>query len=164
MFASLLLALASLAGTQDVAVATTYIPVPGSPAQRLALHCAQPLQPSRKSVLFIHGASFPTMLASGFEFGPGDSWIAFTARKGYVSCGLDFLGFGASSRPPAMLGPAHGEAPVTDAKEAAHEIALAVDYLRRQGMTDVHIVAHSWGTVPAAAFAATHPHALTSLT
>lgn len=165
MIASLFLALASLVGTQDVAVATTYIPVPGSPAERLALHCAQPAQPSRKSVLFIHGASFPTMLASGFEFGPGDSWIAFMARKGYASCGLDFLGFGASSRPSAMLGPAHNGAPVADAKEAAYEIALAVDYLRhRQGMAEVHIVAHSWGTLPAATFAAAHPRELTSLT
>ncbi|GLQ88964.1 alpha/beta hydrolase [Dyella flagellata] len=105
------------------------------------------------------------MLASGFEFAPGDSWIQYTARQGYLACGLDFLGFGASSRSSAMTGPAHGAPPATDAQAAASEIALAVDELRQQqGMTSVHIVAHSWGTVPAASFAARHPHELSSLT
>ncbi|GGA15267.1 alpha/beta hydrolase [Dyella caseinilytica] len=116
-------------------------------------------------MLFIHGASFPTLLASGFQFSPGDSWIHDAAKHGYLSCGLDFLGFGDSSRPPAMLRPAEGAAPVIRAKEAADEIAAAVDYLRsKQGMTSIHVVAHSWGTIPAATFAANHPYELTSLT
>ncbi|GLQ94057.1 alpha/beta hydrolase [Dyella acidisoli] len=165
MLPSLLWVLAASTGLQRVALDTSYIPVPGTPTQQLALHCARPVVASHKSVLFIHGASFPTMLASGFEFAPGDSWIEYTARKGYVACGLDFLGFGDSSRPPAMSGPAGNGAPVTDAKEAAKQIAMAVDYMHKQmGMKDVHIVAHSWGTIPAAAFAAAEPHALSSLT
>jgi pimeloyl-ACP methyl ester carboxylesterase len=165
MLASLLLALASSMGMQSLPIRTTYIALPDRPSQRLALHCAYPAHVTHKSVLFVHGASFPTMLAAGFEFAPGDSWMAYTARQGYVACGLDFLGFGASSRPPAMNGSAHDAPPVTDAREAAREIALAVDDLhRRQGMASVHIVAHSWGTVPAATFAAAHAHALASLT
>jgi len=165
MLASLLLALAASTGLQPIALDTIYISVTEAPTQRLALHCAHPSIATNKSVLFIHGASFPTLLAAGFEFAPGDSWIEYTARKGYVACGLDFLGFGASSRPSAMSGAANSAAPVTDAKEAAREIALAVDYLHNKaGMKAVHIVAHSWGTVPAATFAATEPHALTSLT
>lgn len=165
MLASSLLAMVSSTGLQRIPLHTTYIPIPDAPTQHLALHCAYPVVSSRKSVLFIHGASFPTMLASGFEFAPGDSWIEYTARKGYVACGLDFLGFGASSRPPAMSGPASDAAPVTAAKEAAKEIALAVDYLHKhQDMKAVHIVAHSWGTLPAAAFAAAQPHKLSSLT
>lgn len=165
MLASMLLALASSASTQNLPLRTTYITVPGSPSQHLALHCARAAQRTRQAVLFVHGASFPTMLAFGFEFAPGDSWIEYAARQGYLACGLDFLGFGASSRPPAMNGPASGAAPVTDAKQAAGEIALAVDELRkRQGITMLHLVAHSWGTVPAAAYAATHSRELSSLT
>lgn len=144
---------------------TRYIKLPDTPAQRLALHGVRPARPSHKSVLFIHGASFPTMLAFGFEFGPGDSWIEYMARQGYLSCGLDFLGFGASSRPPAMSEPADNAAPVTPATQAAAEIALAVDDLRKQqGMREIHLVAHSWGTIPAATFAASHPQMLSSLT
>lgn len=165
MLASLLLALASSIGVTAPPIDTIYIPLPDMPQQRLALHCARPAQSAQKSVLFIHGASFPTMLASGFAFAPGDSWIQYMARKGYLACGLDFLGFGDSSRPAAMNGPANAAAPVTDAKQAAREIALAVDALRQQpGITRVHLIAHSWGTVPAAVFAAAHPHALASLT
>ena len=165
MLVSLFLALAASAQLQPVPVDTVYLPVPNAPAQHLALHCAHPAQLSHKSVLFVHGASFPTMLAFGFEFAPGDSWLQYMARKGYLACGLDFLGFGASSRPPAMSGAASDAAPVTDAKAAVTQIAVAADYLHQSlGMKDIHLVAHSWGTVPAAAFAATSPHALASLT
>lgn len=165
MLASLLLALASSTGMQSIPVSTIYITLPDAPSEHLALHCARPTPDAHKSVLFIHGASFPTMLAAGFTFAPGDSWIEYTARQGYVACGLDFLGFGDSSRPPAMSSPANRAPPVTDAKAAASEIAVAVDELRRhQGITSIHLVAHSWGTVPAAMFAASHPHALSSLT
>jgi pimeloyl-ACP methyl ester carboxylesterase len=165
MTALLVLALASSVNLKDLPINTVYIPAPDAPGEHLALHCAHPTQPTHSSVLFIHGASFPTLLASGFEFSPGDSWIQYMANRGYLSCGLDFLGFGDSSRPAAMLGSPHDAPPVTDAKEAAEEIALAVQYLRdKQNMTALHVVAHSWGTVPAALFAAKYPNALTSLT
>jgi pimeloyl-ACP methyl ester carboxylesterase len=165
MLAWLVLALGASMSTPIASIETTYIPVPDAPGEHLALHCVRPAQATHASVLFVHGASFPTLLASGFEFSPGDSWIHDAARHGYLACGLDFLGFGDSSRPPAMRGPANGAAPVTQATEAAHEIALAVDYLRgKQGITTLHIVAHSWGTVPAATFAAKHSDKLTSLT
>lgn len=145
-------------------VHTVRRPLPHAPGQQVALHCIAPAQTAGRSVLFVHGASFPTRLAAGFEFAPGDSWLAFMARRGYLACGLDFLGFGASSRPPAMSG---GEAgtPVTRAPEAVAQIAVAVDHLRHAGGTaKVHLVAHSWGTIPAAAYAAAHPEALVSLT
>lgn len=145
-------------------VQTTYLPLPQAHGQRVAVHCIAPAQATDRSVLFVHGASFPTLLAAGFEFAPGDSWLAFEARRGYLACGLDFIGFGASSRPPAMGGGEAG-APVTRTPEAVAQIALAVDYLRAiRGMAQVHVVAHSWGTIPAAAYAATHPRAVTSLT
>src|SRR5690349_8555683 len=86
------------------AVHTAHLPLPQAPGQQVALHCIAPAQATGRSVLFIHGASFPTLLAAGFEFAPGDSWMAFMARRGYLACGLDFIGFGASSRPPAMMG------------------------------------------------------------
>ncbi|MFC5582959.1 alpha/beta hydrolase [Rhodanobacter terrae] len=144
---------------------TIDLPVPHAPGQRLALHCIAPEHANGRSVLFVHGASFPTMLAFGFEFAPGDSWMSHMAQQGFLACGLDFLGFGASSRPAAMGRPAEGAAPVTRATEAAQEIAVAVDYLRQtRGMSHVHLVAHSWGTIPAATFAAEHPGALASLT
>jgi pimeloyl-ACP methyl ester carboxylesterase len=148
-----------------LSASTIHLPAPHDPAEKLALHCIAPAQANGRSVLFVHGASFPTMLAFGFEFAPGDSWMSHMAQQGFLACGLDFLGFGASSRPAAMASPAAGAAPVTRATEAARQIAVAVDYLRQtRGMQQVHLVAHSWGTIPAATFAAKHPAALASLT
>jgi pimeloyl-ACP methyl ester carboxylesterase len=148
-----------------LSASTINLPAPHDPGQQLALHCIAPAHANGHSVLFVHGASFPTMLAFGFEFAPGDSWMSHLAQQGFLACGLDFLGFGASSRPTAMAQPAQGAEPVTRATEAAQQIAVAVDYLRQtRGMSRVHLVAHSWGTIPAATFAADHPGALTSLT
>lgn len=145
-------------------VQTVFLPLPRAPDEHVALHCIAPAQATGRAVLFVHGASFPTMLAAGFEFAPGDSWLAFQARQGYLACGLDFVGFGDSTRPAAMAGGAAG-APLTRAPEAAGQIALAVEHLLTvRQMASVHLVAHSWGTIPAAAYAAAHPQALASLT
>jgi pimeloyl-ACP methyl ester carboxylesterase len=105
------------------------------------------------------------MLAAGFEFKGGDSWIDFMAKHGFLSCGLDFLGYGASSRPQALFESPAGRSPLLRAPEAAREISLAVSYMReRRGIRETHLIAHSWGTIPAALFAARHPPALASVT
>ena len=146
------------------AVQTVFLPLSRASSEHVALHCIAPAQATRRAVLFVHGSSFPTMLAAGFEFAPGDSWLAFQARRGYLACGLDFLGFGDATRPAAMAGGAEGT-PVTRAPEAAEQIALAVEHLQVvRHMASIHVVAHSWGTIPAATYAATHPQALASLT
>jgi pimeloyl-ACP methyl ester carboxylesterase len=120
---------------------------------------------SSEAVLFIHGASFPTMLAAGFEFKRKDSWMNFMANRGFLACGMDFLGFGASSRPSAMEVDPIGGAPVDKAVDAAMQISVAVDYLlKKRAIKRLHIVAHSWGTIPAALYVATHPTTLSSLT
>lgn len=148
-----------------VTVATINLPISPGAVQHVALHCADPKKRADRGVLFIHGSSFPTMLAAGFEFRRDDSWIDFMAKHGFLSCGLDFLGYGASSRPQALSEPPEGKPPVLRAPEAAREIAVAISYMReRRGTKEMHIVAHSWGTIPAAAFAARHPGALASLT
>jgi pimeloyl-ACP methyl ester carboxylesterase len=138
--------------------------IPGAAGGRIALHCEQPKFKTSAAVLFIHGASFPTLLASGFSFLPGDSWLAFTAHRGYVACGLDFPGFGASTKPPEMSQDPSEHAPLMRAPDAAAEINRAVDHLRSNfHVQKVHVVAHSWGTIAAAEYAAEHPAGLTSL-
>lgn len=146
-------------------VETVHLPISAGAGQQIALHCVTPATATHKAVLFIHGSVFPTMLAAGFEFAPGDSWMEFMAKQGFLSCGLDFLGFGASSRPPAMFRAPEGNAPLVRAPEAAREIAVAIGYLRTtRGIREMHVIAHSWGTIPAATFAAGHPKELASLT
>lgn len=145
-------------------IETTNVPLPGS-MDHVALHCVAPRGTTNKAVLFVHGATFPTKLAFGFEFHPGDSWMHYMARQGYLACGLDFLGYGGSSTPAAMQGDASAAPPVDRAPEAAAQIDAAMHYLHQaKGAPAIHVVAHSWGTVPAAAYAASHPGDLASLT
>jgi pimeloyl-ACP methyl ester carboxylesterase len=141
------------------------LPQPGAEGQSLALHCIEPAKKSTDAVLFIHGASFPTMLAAGFEFEGKDSWMNFMANRDFLACGLDFLGFGASSHPTAMgVGPM-GATPVNMAADAARQISVAIDYMtQKRQVKRLHIVAHSWGTIPSTLYAATHPTTLSSLT
>ncbi len=146
-------------------IETVTLPISAGSTQHIALHCIEPRAHSHMGVLFIHGSSFPTMLAAGFEFRGGDSWMDFMAEHGFLACGLDFLGFGASSRPKVMSESADGKPPLLRAPEAAHEIGLAAAYMRqKRGIEALHVIAHSWGTIPAAEFAAGHPRALQSLT
>lgn len=131
----------------------------------VAVHCvAPPTGESRGTILFVHGASFPTRLAAGFEFGPADSWLHHAARQGYRACGMDFVGFGASDFPAAMNRNPEGAAPLTRAADAGRQIAAVVDALHDDDNGELHLVAHSWGTLPAARFAAEHSGTLDSLT
>jgi pimeloyl-ACP methyl ester carboxylesterase len=162
MLAAVWLSFAAALGT-SAPIQTAHIDVPQNGGQ-VAVHCLEPLRPTATGVLFVHGATFPTKLAAGYEFHPGDSWLHFVAAQGYLACGLDFLGYGESSRPAAMLAPPERGAPVSRTPEAAAQIALAVEYLhKKRGMSGVHVIAHSWGTIPAATFAASHPAQLQSL-
>jgi pimeloyl-ACP methyl ester carboxylesterase len=146
-------------------IALSLLPLSPSSEHRIALHCVGPARPTHHGVLFIHGATFPTRLASGYRFAPADSWLDFAAGQGSMACGLDFLGFGASTRPASMLQAADRAPPLVRADEAALQIGVAVDHMRKTiGMATVHLVAHSWGTIPAAAFAAKYPAQVRSLT
>jgi pimeloyl-ACP methyl ester carboxylesterase len=161
MFAAI--GLAAVLGTA-ARIETAFVPIPHS-NERVAVHCLKPQRARDVGVLFVHGATFPTRLAAGYEFSAGDSWLTFVAARGYLTCGLDFAGYGASSRPAAMLEPANHGPPVLRAPEAAAQIAAAIQYLHEsRGLAGVHVVAHSWGTIPAATFSAGRPAGLKSLT
>jgi pimeloyl-ACP methyl ester carboxylesterase len=170
MMSLLALGMASALSTMTPTMQTIHLPIGSSTGEYVALHCLAPKPTATRSastqaVLFIHGASFPTLLAFGFEFAPGDSWMSYMADRGYLACGLDFLGFGESSRPAAMNATPQDAPPVNRAPEAAQQIALAVDYMRRErGVARLHLIAHSWGTIPAATYAARFPSTVTSLT
>ena len=148
----------------DLSTGTVLLPT-GIDGEHLAVHYSTALDAPTEAVLFVHGATFPTMLAFGFEFEPRNSWLTFEARRGRLACSLDFLGFGASSRPLAMDRDPQGQPPIDQAPEAAAQIALAIRYLTETWhVSKIHLVAHSWGTIPAAMFAAYHADLVASLT
>lgn len=115
-------------------------------------------------VLFVHGTTFPTALASGYRFDDGTSWIGATAAEGFDVWAVDFAGYGRSDRYPEMSGEPYAAAPLGRAPAAAAQIASAAEHISRErGVEGLSIVAHSWGTIVAARYASSHPHSVQRL-
>ena len=108
-------------------------------------------------VLYVHGASFPSALSVGFDFG-GGSWLDDWNARGFDAWAFDFAGFGESGRYPAMSAPAEHCTPLGRAPEAADQIAAVLALIRREtGRPRASLVAHSWGSMPAAQAAIGEP-------
>jgi pimeloyl-ACP methyl ester carboxylesterase len=135
--------------------------LPGAPApnwQPSLLVREQPPASGDRShpVLYVHGASFPSALSVMFRF-DGKSWADALNDQGYDAFGLDFAGYGGSERYPGMAG-SEAEAPLGRTEDAVRQIERAVAFIRKEtGAKTVSIIAHSWGTMPAARFAELHP-------
>jgi len=116
-----------------------------------------------ESVLFVHGATFPSGLAAAFPFG-GHSWMEDLSRANIDAWALDFLGYGGSDRYPQMRNPAATGPPLLRSEEAAIQIEAAIRFIRdKQHLEKVSIVAHSWGTLASGLFATRHPDLLDRL-
>jgi len=62
-------------------------------------------------VLYVHGATFPSALSVGYRLA-GRSWADQLHASGFDVWAFDFIGFGGSTRPAAMNGPAAGVLPI----------------------------------------------------
>ncbi len=149
------------------AVAEEHFLVPfGTSGLRLFLRHLPPSHTTTagtKSVLFVHGASFPSALAAAFPFG-GHSWMEDLSQAGIDSWALDFMGYGGSDRYPQMSDPAATGAPLLQAEEASQQIETAMRFIHdQQHGGKISIIAHSWGTLPSGLFATRHPDLLDRL-
>lgn len=155
-------AFAAQAAGAGVAVAAQDFAVPALDAG-ITLHLRNqgPAKPGRlaadRVVLFVHGATFPSTVAFDFDM-PGGSWMKFMAARGFDVYALDVRGYGGSTRPPAMAQEPARNPPFADTREAARDIAAAVDFiLKRRGVQQLVLVGWSWGTTTTASYAAEHP-------
>jgi pimeloyl-ACP methyl ester carboxylesterase len=126
-------------------------------------------QPSIKSgggspvVLYIHGATFPSALSVGFDFGNG-SWLDDWNARGFDAWAFDFAGFGESGRYAAMTEPADRHPPLCRAPEAVAQVTSVLELIGREiGPQCVSLVAHSWGGTPAALAAIAQPERIDRL-
>jgi pimeloyl-ACP methyl ester carboxylesterase len=109
-----------------------------------------------RAVLYVHGATFPSALSVGYRFA-GRSWLDDLAAHGFDAWAFDFAGYGGSDRYAGMDGPREGP-PLGRADEAAKQIAPVVDYIvEATGCERVALIAHSWGSIPAALYATQRP-------
>lgn len=120
-------------------------------------------KPGAATVLYVHGATFPSALSVGFDFG-GGSWLDDWNARGFDAWTFDFAGFGESGRYPQMSEPAGRHPPLGRAAHAATQIASVLALIRREtGRQRVPLVAHSWGSMPAALAAIAEPEAVEQL-
>ena len=123
------------------------------------------------AVLYIHGATFPSALSVGFDFGRGPgsnsgprSWLDDWNVRGFDAWAFDFAGFGESGRYAAMSEPAGGHPPLGRAPHSAAQIAAVLELIRREaGPSPLSLVAHSWGSMPAGLAAIAAPEAIDRL-
>lgn len=105
-------------------------------------------------VLYIHGSSFPSALSIGWKFSDGISWADNLHEAGYDVWGLDFAGYGRSDRPDY----AAIDGGFSRSAHAAAQIHTAAQHIiEKIGAPSVSLIAHSWGTIPAALFASEYP-------
>ena len=82
----------------------------GSGGLRLFLRRMPSVGAVRGSVLYLHGATFPSALSIAYRFA-GRSWRDALCDAGFDVWALDFLGFGGSDRYPEMDEPADALVP-----------------------------------------------------
>jgi pimeloyl-ACP methyl ester carboxylesterase len=124
--------------------------------ERLFLFVRRQPRTGNSPVLYVHGATFPSALSVGFDFG-GGSWLDDWNARGFDAWAFDFAGFGESGRWAAMREPADRRAPLGRAPEAAEQVAAVLALIHAQTGQRVSLVAHSWGSMPAGLAAITQP-------
>jgi pimeloyl-ACP methyl ester carboxylesterase len=135
--------------------------IPGPhPTLQLFLRYLPALRPNlshRRSVLYVHGATFPSALSIAHRF-DGRSWRDALCDAGFGVWGLDFYGFGLSDRYSEMSEPAEAQPPLGLAVDAEKQLAAAVHFiLEHETLSRLSFISHSWGSMPLGRFAGTHP-------
>lgn len=125
------------------------------------------LKPERENrgeaILFVHGASFPSELASGFRMN-GISWMDNLADAGYNVYALDFLGYGKSDRYDYMLGNSAETGNTGRGKEVVEDMDKAVNYILTElNISGIHLIGHSWGATVSGHYATLFPEKINKL-
>jgi pimeloyl-ACP methyl ester carboxylesterase len=110
----------------------------------------------RRAVLYVHGATFPSGLSIAHRLG-GRSWRDALGAAGFDVWGLDFCGFGESSRYTEMAEAPDAHAPLCTATDAAAQLEAAARFiLAHQNLRQLSLISHSWGSMPSGLFASVH--------
>lgn len=110
-----------------------------------------------KTVVFLHGATYPSETAFDLQVG-GFSWMDYIAERGYDVYLMDVRGYGRSTRPPQMDRPPAENPPFGGAEEAMRDLDAVIEFVRkRRGVERVNILAWSWGTAVAQWYATRQP-------
>ena len=107
-----------------------------------------------KTVLFVHGATYPAETSFDLELN-GLSWMDYIAARGYDVYMMDVRGYGRSTRPPEMDEAPEKNAPIADTETAVRDISAVVDHiLARRKLQKMELIGWSWGTSTMATYTA----------
>jgi pimeloyl-ACP methyl ester carboxylesterase len=113
--------------------------------------------PRDRVVLYVHGGTFSSALSIAHRF-DGRSWRDHLCAAGFDVWGLDFHGFGLSDPYLEMAEAAEAHPPLGRTADCARQLEAAVRFIAgHQGARRVSLVAHSWGSIVAGAFAGRCP-------
>jgi pimeloyl-ACP methyl ester carboxylesterase len=112
---------------------------------------------SDRTVLFVHGATYPAETAFDLSLG-GTSWMEFIARRGFDVWLLDVRGYGRSTRPPAMDAAAAANPPFGDTATARRDVDAVIEHIRTErAVGQVCLIGWSWGCAIMGSYATEHP-------
>ncbi len=111
---------------------------------------------AEKTVLFVHGSTYPAETAFDLPLG-GQSWMEYIASRGYDVWLIDLRGYGRSDRPKEMDSPASDNGPLMRTVDAAADVSSAVDHiLKTRGIEKLNLIGWSWGTSIMGMYTASH--------
>jgi pimeloyl-ACP methyl ester carboxylesterase len=110
-----------------------------------------------KTVVFVHGATYPSETAFDLAL-DGLSWMDYIASRGYDVWLLDLRGYGRSTRPAQMDQPPEQNPPLTTGAVGQRDLDAVIDFVRkRRGIDKVTLLGWSWGTTLMATYTTRHP-------
>jgi pimeloyl-ACP methyl ester carboxylesterase len=110
-----------------------------------------------RTVLFVHGATYPAHTAFDLQIG-GLSWMDYIAARGYDVYLVDLRGYGKSTRPKEMAEPPDNNPPIVRTETAVKDIDAAVEFiLKRRNIPRLVLLGWSWGTFSCPTYAIAHP-------
>jgi pimeloyl-ACP methyl ester carboxylesterase len=99
-----------------------------------------------RTLLYVHGATYPSSTAFDLQLG-GMSWMDYIAARGYDVYLLDLRGYGKSTRPKEMNDKPEANAPIVRGDTAVKDISTVVDFiLKRRNIPRLDLLGWSWGT------------------
>jgi pimeloyl-ACP methyl ester carboxylesterase len=110
-----------------------------------------------KTVLFVHGATYPAETAFDLQL-DGKSWMDHIASRGFDVYLVDVRGYGRSTRPKEMDQPGEANEPIVTTEVARRDVGAVVDHiLQRRSIPKVNLIGWSWGTSTMASYTAENP-------
>ncbi len=132
----------------------------GSELLKLAVHR---LRADGACVLYVHGATFPTAMSVAWRI-DGVSWLDQLQQADIDAWSFDFTGYGDSDRPVCFAQPASAHPAFGRCASAAAQVIAVLRHIRAQRpAVPIHLIAHSWGCLPAQQAAIDRPDLIARL-